>query len=436
MQQPTNKFRELTLQGWRQFGDIKIELHPRLTVLTGANGAGKSSILRIFSRHFGFDRPFLATPLRNSSGGYSYFTGVFSGGLASIWTRLRRISRPENSSQVGILGYSNGIDGQLIVPAASAVQYHLAISNQQSVSGIHIDSHQPISYFQQVGQIPTNIISPSNAYANYNNEMIQRYQGSHTGFTPTYRIKESLLSMALFGEGNSRVEGNEPILSAYVGFVAALRNILPESLGFLDIAVRPPEVVLVTKSGEFLIDAASGGLMTIIDLTWRLYMFSLNHDEFVVTMDEPENHLHPTMQRTLMQKLLETFPKAQFIIATHSPFMVSSVKDSHVYVLRYIDSTTGQIDDEKIMPSQTIRVLSERLDTINKAGTASEILREVLGVSATIPVWVEQGLNEVVERYRSAPLTYSSLSKLRAELADLGYDELYPNALATLTEGK
>jgi len=242
--------------------------------------------------------------------------------------------------------------------------------------------------------------------------------------------------MALFGEGNSRVEGNEPILSAYVGFVAALRNILPESLGFLDIAVRPPEVVLVTKSGEFLIDAASGGLMTIIDLTWRLYMFSLNHDEFVVTMDEPENHLHPTMQRTLMQKLLETFPKAQFIIATHSPFMVSSVKDSHVYVLRYIDSTTGQIDDEKIMPSQTIRVLSERLDTINKAGTASEILREVLGVSATIPVWVEQGLNEVVERYRSAPLTYSSLSKLRAELADLGYDELYPNALATLTEGK
>lgn len=242
--------------------------------------------------------------------------------------------------------------------------------------------------------------------------------------------------MAMFGEGNKYVEGDQELLDAYRGFIDALKKILPETLGFMDISIRPPEVVLVTKSGEFLIDASSGGVMTLIDLTWQLHMFSLTQNEFVVTIDEPENHLHPTMQRLLMRRLLAAFPQVQFIIATHSPFMVSSVQDSNVYVLRYVDSVTGAVESEQIMPSHTSRVISERLDTINKAGTASEILRNVLGVSATIPEWVEEGLNTVVAQYRERPITQDTLRDLRRELASLGYDELYPDALATLTEGR
>ena len=49
------KFTSLRIEGWRQFGHVDISLHPRLTVLTGANGAGKSSLLKIFQRHFGID---------------------------------------------------------------------------------------------------------------------------------------------------------------------------------------------------------------------------------------------------------------------------------------------------------------------------------------------------------------------------------------------
>ena len=165
-------------------------------------------------------------------------------------------------------------------------------------------------------------------------------------------------------------------------------------------------------------------------------MFSLDHDDFVVTMDEPENHLHPTMQRTLMGRLLQAFPNAQFIIATHSPFMVSSVKDSFVYVLRYVDQATGKVEGEQVMPSQTSRVVSEKLDTLNKAGNASEILRDVLGVSATIPEWVEEGLERVVNQYRDKAISAELLQELRRELADLGYHELYPTALAAITEGR
>ena len=154
-------------------------------------------------------------------------------------------------------------------------------------------------------------------------------------------------------------------------------------------------------------------------------------------MDEPENHLHPTMQRSLMRRLIDTFPQAQFIIATHSPFMVSSVKDSNVYVLRYFNAETGESESgDQVQASASSRVFSERLDTINKAGTASDVLRQVLGVPATVPEWVEDGLAEVVDRYRQREITRESLAELRSELALLGFDEMYPEALASLTEGR
>ena len=429
------KFTSLRIEGWRQFGHVDIVLHPRLTVLTGANGAGKSSILKIFQQHFGINQPFLATPILQSGGGYYYLTGLFSGTIAKAWQKLW--TKRSDMSNVGAIGYDNGVESELQIPAQSPVQYNINITEQQSVPGIHIDSHTPVARFQQVGHIPTTIITAETAYKSYNSEVIQHYEGGHTGYSPTYRMKEAIIAMAMFGEGNTRVQANQEVLKAYLDFVKALRTMLPESLGFLDILIRPPEVVLKTTSGEFILDAASGGILTIIDLTWRLHMFSRVNGEFVVTIDEPENHLHPTMQRTLMRRLLKTFPRTQFIIATHSPFMVSSVSDSNVYVLRYVNTETEAVQSgEQISASESTRVVSQKLDTVNKAGNASEILREVLGVKATIPEWVEEDIANIVARYRERQITSESLMELRDELSGLGYEVLYPEALAALTEGQ
>jgi hypothetical protein len=176
-----------------------------------------------------------------------------------------------------------------------------------------------------------------------------------------------------------------------------------------------------------MLDAASGGIAALIDIGWRLFMVSQINGRFVVTMDEPENHLHPSMQRTLLTRLTEAFPEAQFIVATHSPFIVSSVRDARVYVLRYPPGVA-----EIANPASLRKVYSERLDTVNRAASANEILREVLGVEVTAPEWVIADIHRVVDSYAQSNLTVSALKRLREQLAQLGYADHYSTALAEL----
>ena len=129
------KFSSLRIEGWRQFGHVDIALHPRLTVLTGANGAGKSSLLRIFQRHFGINQPFLATPILQSDGGYSYLTGLFTDTIAKIWRRFWTLR--SDMSNVGAIGYDNGVESELQIPTQSSVQYNIEIPQQQSVPGTY-----------------------------------------------------------------------------------------------------------------------------------------------------------------------------------------------------------------------------------------------------------------------------------------------------------
>lgn len=53
----------------------------------------------------------------------------------------------------------------------------------------------------------------------------------------------------------------------------------------------------------------------------------------VVLIDEVDLFLHPRWQRHILQDLTNAFPKIQFIVTTHSPFIIQSVKRENVIVL-------------------------------------------------------------------------------------------------------
>jgi hypothetical protein len=99
--------------------------------------------------------------------------------------------------------------------------------------------------------------------------------------------------------------------------------------------------------------------------------------------------------------------------------MVSSVPDSNVYVLRF--------DDEGL-------VVSELLDTANKAGTANEILRDVLGLDFTIPLWASTRLDDLVSRFSAQRLDEEAVLQLRRELAELGLSDAMPLTLTRIVD--
>lgn len=462
------KFTSFRLSNWRQFHSVEIEFHPRLTVITGSNGAGKSTILNVCSQHFGYARPIIATPRKTKGGGIAYDSGYFRSPYSQEtnsaffededaeddevdaededqfdffvpFTPDKQSNVPLHSYsptsfvEIGSIGYDNGTVGTIGFPEQQAQAYGLQINNQQPVAGVPIASHRTISAFQPVQGLSLHGANLTQAYHAYFSEHVNRLNGGHTQFSPFYRMKETLITMAAFGgEGNPHLERNKELSVAFEGFGKILKKILPKELGFQKLLVRVPDIVLKTRSGEFIIDASSGGVAAIIEIAWQIYLFSLTSDSFVVTLDEPENHLHPSMQRSILANLIDAFPQTQFIVATHSPFIVSAVEDSRVYVLKYM----GAVGQSGFPTRRPRRVRSIALDQADKAGSASEILREVLGVRVSIPEWAEKRLADIVNEFVEAEVNPDTLKSLRTRLSNAGFSDYYPEAIARLVGNK
>jgi len=320
---------------------------------------------------------------------------------------------------VGSLVYSNGAASRILVPTEVQESYQVSLELQQSVPGIFIPSHRSIFAYQRVETIPTTLSAREQLLDTYLSESRTRFAGGSSQRTASARLKESLISLATFGYGNEAVEPNSGAAATFEGFERLLGIVLPKSIKFHRLAVRMPEIVLETGTGTFSFDAVSGGVAAIIDLTWQLYLCSLVYQDFVVVIDEPENHLHPQLSRTLLPSLLEAFETAQFIVATHNPFMVSSVPTAQVYALAF--NNEG-------------RVVSQELDLENKAASSSDILRDVLGVPSTLPAWVDSAVQSAVDRLENQPLSDEGLSSLKDEMDRLGLGHLFPQTLSEIAD--
>jgi len=65
----------------------------------------------------------------------------------------------------------------------------------------------------------------------------------------------------------------------------------------------------------------------------------------VLLIDEAENHLHPKWQKVFLKNILDIFPNLQIILTTHSPFIVSSIKNSRIYVCKSFDTYSDIIEE-------------------------------------------------------------------------------------------
>lgn len=91
---------------------------------------------------------------------------------------------------------------------------------------------------------------------------------------------------------------------------------------------------------SLLSDGYKTTLSMIADIAYRMALLNpmlgdrVLESPGVVLIDEVDLHLHPLWQAQILGDLRSIFPNVQFIVSTHAPVVVSSVRAEHVRVLR------------------------------------------------------------------------------------------------------
>lgn len=134
-------------------------------------------------------------------------------------------------------------------------------------------------------------------------------------------------------------------------------------------------------------DGFSAILDIIVDLMIRMQRQDKRVTEFlmpgIVLIDEIENHLHMELQRRVLRILTELFPNIQFIVTTHSPFVLNSIEKATVYDLEnhtliqdgLSDASYSGIVEGYFKQDELSRTLREKLESY-KALSQKEILTD------------------------------------------------------------
>jgi predicted ATPase len=393
-------FSSLEFRDWRQFRSVHIDFSQQTTVLTGANGSGKTTILSTLGHHFGWRIHLVSTPLGGKRRGERLWSDIYD------TTNLDVVEAPDDRIQVGTIQYDNDTSCRLFTKRRVSANYELEYAGLQAVPGLLIPSHRPATVYQPVPNIPTDPVTVQQHYQQYQQLLLQSF-GAGSFRNPGMIQKQSIIALALFGEGNSTVAPNAEYADVFERLQEKLRLVLPRELGFLRLEVRMPEVVLACTSGDFALDAMSGGINALFGIVWQILLFGVGLDSYCVVIDEPENHLHPSMQRVLLPNLAAAFPNVKFVVATHSPFVVSSFADAAIYALFYAENR---------------RVTSSKLQQADVSGTPNRILREILDVDSNLPAWVELKLENILAD-AAALSPEERADRIMSELSRLGISD-------------
>ncbi len=135
---------------------------------------------------------------------------------------------------------------------------------------------------------------------------------------------------------------------AYTLIMDAIRRSMEEELNpgeIIEYSFRYKGLALVQTDGtrihfEGLSDGYRGVIKIVADIATRMCILNpylkeeaLEKTPGVVVIDELDLSLHPSWQRRIIRTLNTIFPKVQFICASHSPFIIQSLKTGQLISL-------------------------------------------------------------------------------------------------------
>lgn len=439
---PPWRIEHLRVQNFRCFDELELDLDPRLTVLVGRNGAGKSAALSALGVLLTpLVQPFGAAPSHfRSSDARSIPIDALSheqvGSIATVY--------PVWAAAAG------AIDNERFTWARA-----LLSERGRTTTGDTKDVRKRVGAFADRAKDPNDrVLLPVVAFYGTNRLFQVRKN--------TVKIKRSRLGAyeeclnpssdlrrlgdwfsALYKEvGTAEFLGDEPSVAArrqIESIRAACDSILKVTgwqrlsyVGSLDEIVLRHDV-----HGVLPLWKLSDGLRISAGLAFDIAARAaranphlggpelLENVPGIVLIDEIDLHLHPAWQQQIMPTLLATFPQMQFVVTTHSPQVLSSVKADSVRVLA-IDED-GQTRPHGVEHSRGLRADPLLRDVFGVEPFAPSADRELLEGYVSL---VERGRGhsqEALEKRRQLDLVFGGAEnepELAAVDASLALDEV------------
>jgi predicted ATP-binding protein involved in virulence len=357
------KLRRLQLRDYRGFHALDLEFSPEVTALVGVNAAGKTTILEALALLFRQ----LTEGIRGKGSRSTPDPSDIRVGASSTVLSMEAEVDDENvawsvaQSRAGHpVAVADDLEG--LRPLIERAQRGIV----QSAPRLPLAVYFPAD--RNALDIPDRIRTPTefDALSAYDGALDAGGRNFRAFFEwfrdeeDAYNEQELLKRQPSLPIGDAGVRSASPL--------AHVKNAILSLTGASDVRIerRPRQRMILTIGGTRLdVAQLSDGQRVLLalagDLARRMALAAptltdpLAHD-VVVLIDEIELHLHPGLQRKIVPLLQTTFPRTQFVVTTHSPQVLSSLRAGQVRVLdqfavRALDGGTWQRDTNRILES-------------------------------------------------------------------------------------
>lgn len=128
-------------------------------------------------------------------------------------------------------------------------------------------------------------------------------------------------------------------------------SLLDSRFAFSKVKASSNEIMINTPSGEIYYEYLSAGFKSTLavlfgiikEIEYRFKETEITADSFdgIIIIDELEIHLHPEWQVRFYEALSSVFPKAQFIVSTHSPYIIQNALPNEIIALEFVNGNVS-----------------------------------------------------------------------------------------------
>jgi predicted ATP-dependent endonuclease of OLD family len=335
------RIKKLILKNFRQFENLELDFTDEngkvldVVVFAGVNGSGKSTILNLISEVFSFISTYKSIADINLGADFLLFK---VNEFQLHFTFYQNLAIRENPFllKYGDIKKSNLVEFR---------EFMLSLSN----SGFNHWSGSGLIHLKERGLF--------NTYLTDNQFILNK-------------VDFEIAEIEMLKEISSEIFKNKE--KAPIEIILKIIKSINKAFQLLNINTKVIDIEserLVFSNGvknDLTFDALSNGEKQLFFQIFTLHNLHLNNG--ILLIDEPEDAMHPTWQREILNVYKNIGENNQIFIATHSPHILSSVKPESLFVLN-IDEGTGKI--------KAFNMAKEHKNT--KGLDPNRILTEIMG---------------------------------------------------------